>query len=264
MEHRQVENFKIWFRDYVAGFYSDDEFVNDHIKLKEDHSIRTCQEMNYLTEHLRLSDNQKNIAEVIALFHDLGRFRQFMEYRTYNDQQSTNHCRLALEVLEQTKILDSLNDNEKEWINRAIEYHGLKQLPEGLNGDCLSFSKLIRDADKLDVYYVVTDYYAQYNENPEGFKLEMEFPDEPGYSSELVWDVLEGRRADYSKLTNWNDMKILQLGWVYDVNFTSTLRRIKERRFLEMILDFLPKNEDMKKISEKIFKYVDSRIEKKE
>jgi hypothetical protein len=45
------------------------------------------------------------------------------------------------------------------------------------------------------------------------------------------------------------------------VNFTATLKRIKQRRFLEKIFDFLPETEDIGKVREKIFKYVDSRIE---
>jgi hypothetical protein len=56
-------------------------------------------------------------------------------------------------------------------------------------------------------------------------------------------------------------MKLCQLGWVYDVNFTATLKRIKQRRFLEKIFDFLPETEDIGKVREKIFEYVDSRIE---
>ena len=90
--------------------------------------------------------------------------------------------------------------------------------------------------------------------------MEVEFPDEPRYSSELVERILNERRIDYSRLQTLNDMKLLQLSWVYDVNFTATLRRIKQRGFLEMLIDFLPKTEDIEKVKEKIFGYVDFRI----
>ena len=77
----------------------------------------------------------------------------------------------------------------------------------------------------------------------------------------MVEDILCGRLMDYSKLRTLNDMKLLQLGWVYDVNFPATLKRIRHRKFLERIVDFLPKTEDIEKISKSIFEYVDSRIE---
>jgi len=261
MERDKIEKFRAWFDDYVAGFYGDDEFVNANIKLKEEHSRRTCEEMLYLAEELRLSDEQKQTAEVIALFHDIGRFEQFVKYRTYNDPKSVNHCLLGLDVLHRTKVLNGLEEKESQIIKRAIEYHGCKELPKDLDGECLLFSRLIRDADKIDIYYVVTDYYRQYRDDPDGFKLEVELPNKPGYSAQIVEKILHGQQIDYHNLRTWNDMKLCQLGWVFDVNFTPTLKRIRQRRFLEMILDFLPKTADIEKVKEKIFEYVDLRIE---
>jgi hypothetical protein len=171
-----------------------------------------------------------------------------------------NHCLLGLEVLRETKALEGVERKERELIEKAIEYHGLKELPRNLDGELLLFSKLIRDADKLDVLYVVTDYYRQYRDNPQGFMLELEFPDEQGYSAELVEKILRGRQIDYGELRTLNDAKLLQLGWVYDVNFTVVLKQIKQRRFLEMLIDFLPETRDIERVKEKIFEYVDSKI----
>lgn len=259
MEQRQLEKLGAWFDDYVAGFYGDSEFINANLKLKEEHSRRTCEEMLYLAGELDLADNQKRIAEVIALFHDIGRFEQFIRYRTYNDGRSVNHCLLGLDVLRETKVLEAVERKERELIEKAIEYHGLRELPRNLDGECLLFSKLIRDADKLDVLYVVTEYYRQYRDNPQEFMLEMEFPDEQGYSAEVVEKILRGRQIDYGELRTLNDAKLLQLGWVYDVNFTVVLKRIKQRRFLEMLIDFLPETRDIERVKGKIFEYVDSK-----
>jgi hypothetical protein len=260
MEQGQLKKFKVWFEQYVAGFYGDDAYVNANLKLKEDHTRRTCDEMLYLADHLSLSDNQKCIAETIALFHDIGRFEQFKRYRTYNDPRSTNHCILGLDVLKETNVLNEIDKHERDLIEKAIQFHGQKQLPADLDGQCLLFSKLIRDADKLDVYYVVTQYYKQYKDNPRNFALELELPDQPRYSPAVVDAILQGRLIDYNSLKTLNDMKLLQLGWVYDINFTAALRRIKQRQFLEKLLDFLPKNEDIEKVRERIFAYVDFRI----
>jgi putative nucleotidyltransferase with HDIG domain len=262
MEQEQLNKFRAWFDDYAAGFYGNDEFVNANLKLKEEHSRRVCEEMSYLAEELGLAGNQKRIADVIALLHDVGRFEQFVKYRTYNDCRSVNHCLLGLEVLRRKKVLEQVDRKSRELIEKAIEYHGLMELPADLDGEGLLFSRLIRDADKLDVFYVVTEYYKQYRDNPKEFMLELEFPDEPGYSAEIVEWILCGRRIDYGRLRTINDMKLCQLGWVYDVNFTATLKRIKQRRFLEKIIDFLPETEDIDKVREKILEYVDSRIER--
>jgi hypothetical protein len=157
-------------------------------------------------------------------------------------------------------VLEGVEKKERELIEKAIEYHGLKELPRSLDGDCLLFSKLIRDADKIDVLYVVTEYYRQYRNNPEEFKLELELPDEPGYSNEIVEKILNGQQIAYNELRTLNDMKLCQLGWVYDVNFTATLKRIKQRKFLQMLIDLLPKTRDVERVKEKVFAYVDDRI----
>ena len=261
MEQKKLEELRVWFDDYVAGFYGDDEFVNANIKLKEDHSKRTCEEMAYLAKQLGLEPNQKRLLEAIALLHDVGRFEQFVKYRTYNDPRSVNHCLLGLDVLNRTKLFEDLETDQRQLIEKAIEYHGRRELPKDLDGQCLLFCKLLRDADKLDILYVVTEYYVQYRDNPDEFELEVELPDEQGYSADVVEDILLGRRVEYSRLRTLNDMKLLQLGWVYDVNFVLTLKRIKQRRFLEMLVDFLPRTEDIRKVRDKIFESVDLRIE---
>jgi len=256
-----LDKFRAWFDEYVTRCYGEDKSVNANLKLKEQHSRRTCEEMLYLAEELDLDENQKRVAEVTALFHDVGRFEQFVKYHTYNDLRSVNHCLLGVDVLRRAKVLDSVNEPEKEIIEKAIEYHGLKELPKDLDGETLLFSKLLRDADKLDILYVEVEFHRQYRANPQGFMLELEFPDRPEFSAEVVEDVLGGRRVDYSKLRTLNDMKLLQLGWVYDVNFTATLRRMRRRKLLEMLLDFLPPTADIEKLRKSILGFVDFRIE---
>ena len=79
-------------------------------------------------------------------------------------------------------------------------------------------------------------------------------------TGEVVDGLLQGRRIDYGQLQTLNDMKLCLLGWVYDVNFTPTLKRIKQRRILEILIDFLPEDVDIGRVREKILGYVDFRI----
>ncbi len=262
MEQGQLEKLRSWFEGYVRGFYGEDEYVNANIGLKDKHSRATCGEIMYLADKLGVGPDKRRLAEALGLLHDVGRFEQFIRHRTYNDPRSVDHGLLGLEVLRENKVLEGLENGEREVIERAIEYHGRKELPEDLYGEVLFFSRLIRDADKLDIYRVVIEYYQQYRERPEQFRLEIEYPNEPRCSTEVVEKLLRGEAIGYDELRTWNDVKLCQIGWVYDVNFGATLKRIRERRFLEKILDFLPNDEDIKKVREKVFEYVDTRIKK--
>jgi HD superfamily phosphohydrolase YqeK len=264
MKKEQLEGLKEWFDGFVAGFYGDDEYVNANIKLKEDHSRRVCEEMLYLANGLSLDEHKRLLAETIALLHDVGRFPQFVKYRTYYDPRSIDHCQLAVSVLREHRVLDALDPAEKQTILKAIEYHGLKELPENLDDDVLLFCRLIRDADKLDIYRVVTWAYTRHRDDPDNFEFEIELPDEPRYSPDIIRSVLNGEHIDYAKLQTWNDMKLINLAWVYDVNFIQTLKRIRERKLLETILSLLPDTEDIRRVRDKVISYVDSRIARPE
>jgi putative nucleotidyltransferase with HDIG domain len=260
MKPGHLDELRDWFDGYVADFYGDDEFINANVKLKEDHTRRTCQEIRYIANKLGLSNHQKDIAEVIALFHDIGRFEQFIRFRTYNDAMSIRHALLGAHILRQKRVLESLEGQQQEWIIKAVEYHAEKQLPKDLNGPFLMFAQLIRDADKLDIYNVVTQFYKQFKNNPHDSSLRLELPDHPECSPHVVEKMLCGESVDYAQLRTLNDLKLTQLGWVYDINFAATLERIKERRFLETLADLLPRTAETEMIKKKIFSHVDERL----
>ena len=147
MQKQQLEDFKRWFTEYTAGFYKDDVFVNANLKLKEEHTRRVCDEMNYLTEFLGLSESQRLVAETIALFHDLGRYEQVTKYRTFSDARSVPHGPLAVQVLAGNNVLDNLEPRQRTVIEQAIILHATRELEGDLDEDIGLFARLIRAAD---------------------------------------------------------------------------------------------------------------------
>lgn len=260
MNRQQTDKIKTWFDGYVAGFYGGDEYINANIKLKDVHSRCVCGEMRYLAEALALSEDQKAIALAIGLLHDVGRFEQFKKYRTYKDHESVNHCTLGVEVLRRSDVLGDLDAAERQIIEKAVEYHGLKELPPGLVDQTLLFARMIRDADKIDVFRVIGEYQKLYEQDRDNFLLEIELADEPRCSPEIIDAIMNERLIDYSRLQTLNDMRLMQVGWVYDINFAATLERIEQRKNIQMLLGCLPQTEEMRRIEEKIITYVDSRL----
>jgi len=260
MNVQKFEKLKTWLNKYIDSFYCDDDYINANIELKQTHTARVCDEILYLTNSLSFEPHQEILAQAIALLHDIGRFEQFLKYRTYSDCRSINHNELGLKIIAENNLLGDINLQDKEIIEKAIEYHSLKEIPPQTDSQIELYSKLIRDADKLDIYRVVIEYYNQYINNPSSFRLQLELPDVPQYSSELVNSLITGKRFDYKKLKSWNDMKLLQLGWVYDMNFAATLIRVKERKYIQTVADFLPNTEDIKNAMQIVLKFVDDQI----
>jgi hypothetical protein len=264
MKSEQFEQLVRWFGGYIQPFFSrdGDEFLNENLRLKECHTHRVCEETRLLAAALKLDENDTRIAETIALLHDVGRFEQFKKYRTYKDPTSEDHATIALRVLQQERVLEGLEAQERGWIERAVEYHNKKSLPGGLDEKTALFAKLIRDADKIDIHYLVIENLRLYYENPCTFQLEIEFPDEPYCSREILEAVEQGRLIGYEALRTMNDFILLQIGWVYDIYFDASLRRIVERRFLEQLISRLPEMDEICRATNAVMKYVQNRLAK--
>jgi len=257
MQKRDLVQFKEWFDGYAGSFFGDDVHVNANLQLKKTHTEYVCREMDSLVEELGLCENDRLIAGATALFHDVGRFEQFVEYGTYTDAKSVNHSCLGVKILQEKGILDGLDADEKEIILSAVRLHGEKQLGLDLDEKVEFFAKLIRDADKLDVFRVILDVTRMYMEDPEGFKIGIDLSVEPVCSPEVVQAVIDGELIDYKAVRTLDDMRLMQLGWVYDVNFKATFKRIKERGCLVQISELLVKTPETEKAIAAVLKYVD-------
>ncbi|OAT86097.1 HD domain-containing protein [Desulfotomaculum copahuensis] len=251
MQPAQLQALKEWFIRYVRVFYSDDPAVQDGIHLKEAHTGRVCEEMRLLGNSLHLEAADLNLAEAVALLHDVGRFKQYATYRTFNDRRSENHALLGIRELAGTGALSGLPAEEENLITKAVEYHNRRELPHPLPERQSLFARLIRDADKLDILYLFTESLARENQKPNR-ALNSALPNTPGYSPVLIHNLLQGRLCRYDDMKNYNDRKLLMLSWVYDINFPWTLAEINRRGYLEKILDGLPATGEIRQAGERL------------
>ncbi len=54
--------------------------------------------------------------------------------------------------------------------------------------------------------------------------------------------------VNIAHVTNLNDFKLLQAGWIFDINFQPTLDRIKKHRYIELIREVLPESKEIDEI----------------
>lgn len=258
MDEELITKLRSWFDSYVAAFKKGEEEFDRNIILKEEHTRRVCQEILYIGEDIGLDEKGLQLAWIMALFHDIGRFEQFAQYGTFADHISVNHAEFGVEILRQKGVLRDLDEGDQDLILRAIAYHNRRYLPEDETQECLYFSRMLRDADKLDIWNVVTEYYR--NAGEEDSVLVQNFPDTPGISPAIYEDMVNARIANYMDVKNLNDFKLLQVGWVYDVNFPPTFRRIYERGYLDAIRRALPQSEQIEQIFSTAQAYLEARI----
>lgn len=260
MEKNDLNRLTDWFYDYIAGFFGDDDYINANLELKKVHTGYVVEEARYIAAGLGLCENDALIAETVGLLHDVGRFEQFVKYQTYSDNKSISHSNLAVDIIRAEGVLDGLDSAEKGIILAAVKYHGIKDLPEGLDDKTLMHCKIVRDADKLDIYRVLQEKYLEYVENPDAYNLELEHPDEPWYSDYIVEEIFNYRQVYYGDVKTLNDFKLLILAMVFDVNFEPALRKIREMGYVKAFIDMLPADDTIYKVKDVLEKYIDHRL----
>lgn len=230
-----------WMTAYMKSFYSDDAEVQQGILLKEMHTGYVTANCVELAKFLNLPKHDAELAEIIGLFHDVGRFRQYSLYKTFNDADSEDHADLALKVIDELEFFKELAASDYELVQFAIQNHNKMTIAPTDDERKKFFSKIIRDADKLDIYRVLEPFLAQ--ENADKLPKFIKGRARPDISPDFVENFVAGNQADYRKIRTNGDRKIVRLMWIYDVNFSWTMQKIVERGYIDKIVSNLPMDE---------------------
>lgn len=253
MEEKAFLYLKDWFHQYVGGFYSTDEQLQFHVRLKEEHTLRVLTQAENIATSLHCSYEQRTVSKIAALLHDIGRFQQYQSYRTFNDSLSVNHAQLGLEVLEKTNILAEagLSNEQQDIVKKAVLYHNRRCLSFEEKDDCVIIpAKITRDADKLDIFaMLVTDDKS--NRIPQT----TEFQSSNLYSMKIVQDVLQGMLVEYPDIKTSNDLMLFRLSWIYDMYFSYSFSYVLQQGYLDKLVALLPNSEDIRCVYECLWEY---------
>lgn len=251
--------FQKWFNEYCRSFHSGDIEDQRNIRLKEEHTFNVCRNMTALAGGLSLSKNNTLLAETAALFHDIGRFPQYRKYRTFRDSISVNHGLLGAQTLEETRVLRKLPDEEQELIIRSVKFHNAFSVPKKEKDDVIFFIRLVRDADKLDIWRVFLEYYES-PEDQRASAVGLGLPDIPEYTPDVLSQIYKREIISLAKIQTLNDFKLLQLSWIFDLNFLPSFRLLSERDYLNRMISNLPRTEEIKNVFLFLKDFVDQRL----
>jgi len=259
MTDSQLQKIKEWFVGYTQTFASTDGCFHPPLQLKMDHSKRVADNAHQLAEDLNWNSSETNRAEALGWLHDVGRFSQFAEFGTFTDATSINHGERGWEVVRQSEILSALEPSEQRVLLAGIRYHNARTEPDHLDEKSLRFLKLIRDADKLDILQFVL---ASVQKN--GFQdLPRMLPhvvlDGP-INPELIDEILIHRSCSIEKVRSLADFLLMQLSWVYDLNYSATLKLVSGFSIVDRVRSFFPKNRKVDQIVQEIHSFMEQNL----
>lgn len=218
-------------------------FINDNfdiedrkIKHKVIHTYNVVKMAKYISDNLNLKEEDKELAQLIALLHDIGRFPQAVEFKSFReDRENVDHAILGVQILfKNNMIRDFVLENKyDEIIKKAIANHSKYILEkDGMSERELLHSKIIRDADKLDSFRVKEkeDIYIMANITKEELEKSL-------ISDDIYNDFLSEKTILSSKRKTGVDIWVSYIAFIFDLNFSCSLKYIKEHNYIDTLVD---------------------------
>lgn len=252
----QVRRIEDWFKSYARPFSRGDEAGRKNWALKYSHSLRVRRIALGLGRNLGLARDDLRLLEIASLLHDVGRFPQFHRHRTLADTRSEDHGALGARILKEEDVLAVLAAPLRKIILRAIYLHNKVRLSRREDRTVLHLTRIIRDADKLDNLNLISRYYSRpRRERIHAFELGLK--EEPEIAEQFYEDIRSGKTVSLKRLTTIGELKLLVAGWIHDINFPSSFRRIKKGKYLELLRKSYPPSRRI----DAVFAALDARLE---
>lgn len=226
------------FAEYASHYDSSD----GKIKLKIDHTYRVAGLCDRIAKSLGLGNRDVDIAWVMGMLHDVGRFEQLRRYGTFSDADSIDHAHYGVEILfEDGKIYEYLSitesDTEYHQIRTAIYNHSAYRVEEGLDERTQLFCDILRDADKVDILKVNHDVPIEviYNVTTEELRQAV-------VTQEVMEQFQERHAILRSVKRTCVDNIVGHAALVFELVFPESRRIVKEQGYLEKLLQFSSDN----------------------
>lgn len=239
-----LEQAKKEFLEYTNKY----DITNISIERKIGHSIRVMEISAKIAENLDLTQEQIELAALIGLLHDIGRFEQMKRYNTFKDLKSIDHGDLGVEILKKDNYIRSFIKEEiyDEIILKAIKNHNKYLIEPRLTDEQMLFARIIRDADKLDIFYEgVEMFWMQEKEIAEV---------EQNMISKEIFELFKEKRSiNRNMVKNSTDGVVNFMSFIFDLNFEYSYKVLKQNDYINKIIDkFSFKHEETREQFEEI------------
>lgn len=238
-----VSNEEI-FKNYVNKFDINDE----NILRKYNHSLSVMQNAKEIAISLKLSPNKISLISFIALVHDIGRFKQWEIYKSFK-LKNFDHAKYGIDILYNEKIINVFNIDRKfdSVIKSAIFNHNKEKITNCKNDFEILVSKIIRDADKLDLLRLLSEKKIVIDED-----------------GSLVTDVISNKffnceLINYNERKNMSDKILSKFAFVFDLNFKKSFEILVKNKYIEKFYN----NLEYKNVYFKYFEFLMNFIKNK-
>ena len=235
------------FKEYLNAYNAED----GSIALKIRHTYEVVRKSEYIAKGLGLDKENIELAKIIALLHDLGRFEQIKVFNEFNDKK-IDHAEYGVKTLFDDKMITRFVEDRKydNVIRKAIYNHNKFKIESNLSDNELLHCKIIRDADKLDNFRVkqkdkLEDMFPKiYNSKTINYET---------ITDKVYEDFMKNKCIKLEDRKTIIDYWVCVIAFVFDLNFNISLQYVKEKNYIDILIDRIEyKNYDTKQKMENI------------
>ncbi len=240
------------FNDYINQF----DMHDFNIRLKKEHTFRVVELAQELSEKLELNEEDTKIFLLIALLHDIGRFYQLQKYHSFSDL-IFDHATCGVEYLFKEGHIREYNPNQlnDEIIEKAIYYHNRYVSDIKETGRVRMFINLIRDIDKIDIFYVMY------------LKFQQEF-DKKEITEEKLKSFRDKIPVRVNKKLNKSEDFLMKCAFIFEFNYHESLELLQEKGYLDLFFTSVKVSTDsedlFQEIKKIIYEEINARLEEKD
>lgn len=215
-----LEKAKKEFLNYTSNYDQNDPAIQRKIE----HSLRTMEVSKEIAENLKMTKEEIELATLIGLLHDIGRFEQRRRFGTYIDKLSIDHGDMGAYILEKDNYIRKYIETDKydKIIFEAIKNHNKYTIDTNLSKEENHFAEIIKDADKLDIFYLIVEKFHGNKEEIENSEISEE------YMQQLRENVCIYRKTDQTAL----DEYALITSFIFDMYFRFSVQTVRRENYI--------------------------------
>lgn len=225
------EAYKV-FNEYVKSY----DITNPKVELKVKHTYSVVNKAKAIAESLNMGQTEIDLASLIALLHDIGRFEQLKRYNSFYDNLTVDHADFGVKLLFEDKLIEKFSDdrNNDAVIYKAIKNHNKYTIESGLNERELMHAKIIRDADKIDNLEIkctlpLEPIFDKTKEEIEKQKI----------TDEVYQSFLKHQTVLSSTRKTDLDVWLSHFAFVFDLNFRYCFFEILNNKYIDILYNRL-------------------------
>lgn len=241
------------YREFEEYIFNNYDIKKVGINRKYYHSKRVAILSKKIAENLGLNLHDVKLATTIGLLHDIARFYEYDLFGKFNSKHF-DHGKYGVKLLKEDDYITKYNINEEDYDNvyAAIFYHNKYTISKKYTNNI--FCKIIRDADKVDIMYLVSIHQNMINNDLENY----------GISPKVYKEFIKGKCIKEKHIKTKGDKILNILSFIYDINYTYSLKIINENNYINEMFINLGSPENLKPYFEIINRQIKNRIEKEE